>query len=651
MAGEVNVTLKWTRGILPAITTGTLTSATVGSAYSFTLAFTGTPTPTIALQSGTLPAGLSVSSAGVISGTPTVVATTSGLVFRATNSAGFADSVALSLTVSASSGPTLITSPYIYEYTDQKGTPPGGANITTTTVGKLLICRFGNYTLDLDDAANTDRYPLQRLYQWYRNGVAISSAIGTTYPVVAADSGNSITCIETVWRVASPTVFTSFTSANAVVPSGTRDAALVYQDNLVYLGAFRLPNNRGAYASDFEGPGRNINAAWNAAGDSARGSLFIDSFYNGSYVGTAEVAPPRNVDGSIKFQTSSDPSTLDRGTFIQTPADVNEWARNTTYFPADANGVLPLGKLIYNGKLIASASYYYDGVDPQLNSHVTRPTTLATNNFTNVAGVRATSGTFSVSSRAFGGKMCLIPSTTVGGVNYQTALGGKALTGVSGGATVATGPVSYSMGSAAFDPDQLTSANPVTAYPLVMYSASNGTFGSLGLNDGSGYLPNPIFQLSQGFQADKAFQLIPTGTRSLLFGGVMGDGGTVYGSPGGDLVNTTFRGANVTAKIYDPNSSGSGFHSYPYRHKIFAYDLADLALVKAGSKSLESVQPYARWDIVLPNTTGDVTVAQNPIGVYNSNDKILLFGVVTIYGNYIYEGDMVVHGYQITNAV
>jgi hypothetical protein len=116
--GSANVAIRWLRAggsVSPAISTTALTSATVGSAYSFTLAFTGTPTPTIALQSGTLPAGLSVSSAGVISGTPTVEATTSGLVFRATNSAGFADSVALTLTVGAASagGPVLVTAPSI----------------------------------------------------------------------------------------------------------------------------------------------------------------------------------------------------------------------------------------------------------------------------------------------------------------------------------------------------------------------------------------------------------------------------------------------------------------------------------------------------------------------------------------------------------
>jgi hypothetical protein len=409
-----------------------------------------------------------------------------------------------------------------------------------------------------------------------------------------------------------------------------------------------LPNSRGDYASDFEGYGRNVNAAWDASGDSSRGSLFVDSYVNGAYVGTAEVSPPRNVDGTINFVTDPNPANLPRGSLLQAITDVNEWARNTTYFPADANGVLPLGKVIYNGKLVESAAYYYDGINPQVNSHASRPKTLATNNFTNVVGVRATSGTYSVSSRAFGGKMCLIPSTTVGGVNYQTALGGKALTGTSGMATVATGPVSYSFGSAAFDPDQILTNNPVAAYPLVMYASQ-----SLALSDGSGALPNPIFQLSQGYQADKCFQAIPFGTRSLLFGGIMGDGATLYGSNGG-LVSggVTFRGVSgVSCRVYDPNGGGSGFHSYPYRMKFYAFDLADMAQVKAGTKALDSMQPYARWDIVLPYSNGDEAVSNNAWCVYNSNDRILLIGRPVSYGSYTYEGDMVVHGYRVTNAV
>jgi Putative Ig domain len=58
------------------ITTASLAGGTVGVAYSATLAATGGMTPyTWSLVGGTLPAGLTLSTAGVISGTPTAAGT------------------------------------------------------------------------------------------------------------------------------------------------------------------------------------------------------------------------------------------------------------------------------------------------------------------------------------------------------------------------------------------------------------------------------------------------------------------------------------------------------------------------------------------------------------------------------------------------
>ncbi|WP_456508844.1 putative Ig domain-containing protein [Arthrobacter sp. TE12232] len=52
------------------------TTATVGAAYSYTFAASGNPAPTFRVSSGALPAGLSLNSTtGVLSGTPTTVAT------------------------------------------------------------------------------------------------------------------------------------------------------------------------------------------------------------------------------------------------------------------------------------------------------------------------------------------------------------------------------------------------------------------------------------------------------------------------------------------------------------------------------------------------------------------------------------------------
>jgi len=84
----------------PAITTTNLTGGTVGTAYSETLAATGDTPITWSIESGSLPAGLSLeASTGVISGTPATVGTASFTV-KATNAAG-SDTKALSIDITA----------------------------------------------------------------------------------------------------------------------------------------------------------------------------------------------------------------------------------------------------------------------------------------------------------------------------------------------------------------------------------------------------------------------------------------------------------------------------------------------------------------------------------------------------------------------
>jgi hypothetical protein len=82
---------------LPDITTTSLPSGIVGTAYSATINAMGSTPITFTLASGSLPPGLSLSSAGVISGTPTTAGTFSFTV-RATNSCG-TDTQALSITI------------------------------------------------------------------------------------------------------------------------------------------------------------------------------------------------------------------------------------------------------------------------------------------------------------------------------------------------------------------------------------------------------------------------------------------------------------------------------------------------------------------------------------------------------------------------
>ncbi|MGZ4790357.1 MAG: PKD domain-containing protein [Ilumatobacteraceae bacterium] len=87
-------------------------TAAVGVPYAFTFDVAGSPTPTLALADGTLPDGLSLSSSGILAGTPTRAGSFTFSV-RATNDAGSA--TAGPFTISVNEPPRLTS-----------GTPPSG---------------------------------------------------------------------------------------------------------------------------------------------------------------------------------------------------------------------------------------------------------------------------------------------------------------------------------------------------------------------------------------------------------------------------------------------------------------------------------------------------------------------------------------------
>jgi hypothetical protein len=94
------------------ITTTTLPGATMGTAYSQTLASTGGTTPlSWSITVGSLPAGLTLTaSTGVIAGTPTT-AGTSNFTVRVTDANSFFDDQALAIVVSAAPIVTTATLP------------------------------------------------------------------------------------------------------------------------------------------------------------------------------------------------------------------------------------------------------------------------------------------------------------------------------------------------------------------------------------------------------------------------------------------------------------------------------------------------------------------------------------------------------------
>jgi hypothetical protein len=92
----------------PVITSGTPSSATAGTPYSFTVTATGTPSPTFAVTAGSLPAGLSLNgTTGGISGTPTTVGSSTITITASNGIAPHVSAIYSLTTAAASTGPTL----------------------------------------------------------------------------------------------------------------------------------------------------------------------------------------------------------------------------------------------------------------------------------------------------------------------------------------------------------------------------------------------------------------------------------------------------------------------------------------------------------------------------------------------------------------
>ncbi|HEU5002696.1 MAG TPA: putative Ig domain-containing protein, partial [Actinomycetota bacterium] len=163
-AGPLSITVSNTT-VPPTFTADTPpTSATAGTAYSYTFAASGTPAPTFSVASGSLPAGLSLSAAGVLSGTPST-AGSSTFTVRASNSAGSVTSPNITVTVAAAATPPRFTAasppssgvvgtPYSYTFT-ASGTPAPTFSVFSGSLPAGLSLSSGGVLAGTPQAAGT----------------------------------------------------------------------------------------------------------------------------------------------------------------------------------------------------------------------------------------------------------------------------------------------------------------------------------------------------------------------------------------------------------------------------------------------------------------------------------------------------------------
>jgi hypothetical protein len=233
----------------PSITTTSpLTSGDVGTAYSQTFAVSGGTAPfTWSLSVGTLPPGLTLSSAGVLSGTPTT-AGTSNFTIKVADVAGGSASKAFALTINAALSITT-TSPLLagdvgiaysrtfaasggtapLTWTVSTGTLPAGLSLSSagSLTGSPTTAGTSNFTIKVADAAGGSA---SKAFALTINTVpAITTAsplptgtIGTSYSQTFAVSGGTTPF---TWSATSGTLPAGLTLSSAGVLSGTPTTA------------------------------------------------------------------------------------------------------------------------------------------------------------------------------------------------------------------------------------------------------------------------------------------------------------------------------------------------------------------------------------------------------------------------------------------
>ncbi len=330
---------------------------------------------------------------------------------------------------------------------------------------------------------------------------------------------------------------------------------LLQATSLVYQGAFRVPDGTfGGSSFPYGGTALTNNPV--------NDSLFVVGHDWQQMVAEIRIPPIVN---------STSLAALSTAPVLQTFVDVTE-GRMSSILTSPTETVKVGGLLVDNGKLIVSVYDYYDGCACNAQtSHFVSGLTLST-----TGDVQGPFKVGSLNPGLVAGYMTPIPA------EWQAALGGSVITGSCCLAVV--GRTSFGPSAFAFNPADLGST-PAPASPLVYYPDAHQTLGVWsGTWDGTTTLFNGT--------TDVKGAVLPQGTRSLLFFGDQGVGPFCYGAG-----VATAPGLN---ECFDPTDTSKGTHAYPYQYQVWAYDVLDLAAVKAGQRQPWDVHPYAVWSLTFP---------------------------------------------------
>jgi hypothetical protein len=319
---------------------------------------------------------------------------------------------------------------------------------------------------------------------------------------------------------------------------------LLKPDDLVYVGAFRLPSGASG-GDDFSFGGSPI--AYNPAAN----SLFI-----GTHSGKiAEVTIPAPINSTAI-------PDLPSAKYLQAFADPTEGHAQDVATDR-ANPASIDGLLVFSGRLVGTDSVYYDANGSQRLSHYWRALNLVRPSFKGMFDVWQEGKAGFVS-----GYMALVPD------EWQASLGGPAITGQCCIPIVSR--TSYGPSAFAWNPAVLGIVSPAPATALLYYPGDH----PLEEWDSTNLVYNGSTEIHGA--------VIPAAMRTLLLVGRHGSGRFCYGTGG------------VRGECVDPVTGDKGNHAYPYAYQMWAYDLLDLADVKAGKRKPWDIRPYDVWTFQLP---------------------------------------------------
>ena len=281
------------------ITPSTLPNATVGAAYNQTLTALGGQSPyTYSITVGALPAGLTLSSGGVISGTPTAGGTFNFTV-QAIDANGFNGSQAYTLTVNA---PTITIAPVTlpngaygtaysqtltasggtapYTFTLTAGALPTGLTLASNGVISGAPTQSGTFTFTIqarDSSTGSGPYTGHRTYT-----ISVTAA-GTTTTLTSAPnpstSGQAVTFTATV------------TAAAGQTPTGT----VTFRDGAAALGTAAVTNGTATFSTAALAAGtHSVTAAYSGDAANAPSTLAVVTQTDNPVNGTTTLTSAQN---------------------------------------------------------------------------------------------------------------------------------------------------------------------------------------------------------------------------------------------------------------------------------------------------------------------------------------------------------------------